>query len=351
MRPSIPIVIALLFAAPLWFMGCAHTDPLPSGDISLTLSLQPAVDLGLTVSRVVVAVPSLDRSAELTVNAAGDEAAGSLMGLDPGTYLARVTVHVGLPAIYAGEVQVQVRDGGAAAIPADVVNWALPYPYLPRNVLFIGNSLTFRNGGLGPLFQVMVASGLPELILESEMVTASNYSLENHWEDDPSPSREAIATGEYDTVVLQGRPLGIVDNYFSYSLHVRRFEEEIAASGSETALFTPQTYVGYDHHIDTLVENVEEAAESNDATPIPINQVWYKVRNSHGDEVTLYDDDDPVHPTHAGTYLYLCVLYATLMRSDPAEAGYDMDGAVGEPAKGLIETTAWEMVRDYFDWE
>lgn len=348
MRPSIPIVIALLFVAPLMLMGCAHTDPLPSGDLSVSLSLQPALDQGFVVSRVLLEIPSEGLSAELTVNASGDAASGTLTGIDPGSYVARVGVHVGLPARWAGEVEVRVRDGGVASLPEDIVNWTQLYPYLPRKVLFIGNSLTGADAGLGAGFQQMVASGLPELALAGEMVAIGGFRLEDHWDESRSPARETIATGGFDTVVLQGSPSNIVEDAFGYSLHARRFAEEIEDAGAETAHFIPQSYVGYDHHIDTLVERVEEAAEDTDAIAVPINQVWYEVRNSHGDVVTLYDDH--VHPSYEGSYLYLCVLYATLMRSDPAEAGYDLNGHVAEPAKGLIEAAAWDGVRDYFNW-
>src|SRR5688572_18130809 len=71
----------------------------------------------------------------------------------------------------------------------------------PLRVLFIGNSYTFFNGGLGTLVQQLALSAKHGRPLDFVEVTKGGQTLEGHWKD--GRALAAIRRGGWDVVVLQ----------------------------------------------------------------------------------------------------------------------------------------------------
>ncbi len=341
MRARILPLLLLSLAA------CAKTPVSPTGDLVLTLDLQPAIDAGIVPDRVLAEARGYPDHVSIELSIDSSQASGTLAGLYAGDYELRVLVHADIPAYAAGEKSVTVREGDSTTLPVDFVDWQDVYPEFPRSVLFIGNSLTGANGGLAAHFAPMAVGAWPFLETSADQIAYGGYSLAAHWDNEPSASREAIATGDYDWVVLQGSPSGMVNNPGDYERYAGYFAAAIESAGGRTALLVPQSYQGEDEYIEYLQATCAAAAEDTGARIVPASQAWYDCLATHPD-IELFRDH--VHPTEAGTYLYLCVLYATLLQGHPGEAGYDMDSAVPQEEREQIEDSVWATVREHFGW-
>src|SRR5438105_3589008 len=71
----------------------------------------------------------------------------------------------------------------------------------PLRVLFIGNSYTFFNGGLGSLVQALANSVRGGRRMEFVEITRGGQTLEGHWRDGKALAE--IRKGGWDYVVLQ----------------------------------------------------------------------------------------------------------------------------------------------------
>ena len=114
---------------------------------------------------------------------------------------------------------------------------ATPEP--SAKILFVGNSLTFWNGGFDMHIEPLAASANPQLVIEADSVVESGASLRQLWER--TEARESISEGDYDVVVLQE------DIYKAYSVdtfheYARRFVTETRGAGAEPVLFMQWSY-------------------------------------------------------------------------------------------------------------
>ena len=79
---------------------------------------------------------------------------------------------------------------------------------LPERILFVGNSFTYSNGGLGRQLEGLAASEEPSREIVSDSTSIPGATLRVHYmlsERDSAPGAvDDIRAGDYDVVVLQG---------------------------------------------------------------------------------------------------------------------------------------------------
>ena len=105
----------------------------------------------------------------------------------------------------------------------------------PLRVLFIGNSYTFFNGGMGTLVQSLAAAVKDGRRLEYVEVTKGGQTLEGHWAEGKASAE--IRKGGWDFVVLQEhslRPLQDREKMYAYA---KRFDAEIRRVGARTVFY------------------------------------------------------------------------------------------------------------------
>src|SRR3569623_1996967 len=122
--------------------------------------------------------------------------------------------------VYAGPVATGQNNSAAA-------------PSKPVRVLFIGNSYTYYNGGLGAIVQSMAAKAGQRM--EFVEVTKGGQTLEGHWND--GKALAAIRKGGWDIVVLQEnsmRPLLAPEKMAQYAT---MFDAEIKKIGAKTVFY------------------------------------------------------------------------------------------------------------------
>lgn len=192
-----------------------------------------------------------------------------------------------------------------------------PPPRVPPKVLFIGNSLTYWNEGVDQHLRGLAASASPPVNIETASVAVPNAKLKQHWDQDVA--LEEIRTGKWDIVVLQE---GATDDA-TFSEYARRFDEEIRQAGARTVLFmpwgrqdSPQLYVA----IEDIAQAHATVAAELGVTVAPVGLAWQRA-NGERPDLNLYDVDKD-HPSFSGTYLAVCVIYATILGHNPSGLAY-----------------------------
>jgi hypothetical protein len=177
----------------------------------------------------------------------------------------------------------------------------------PLRVLFIGNSYTFFNGGLGSIIQSMAAAIPGGRRFEFVEVTKGGQTLEGHWRDGKALAE--IRKGKWDYVVLQEHSLRPVQERDKMWQYARLFDAEVRKVGAKTVFY--ETWARKNRpEMQALLDSAYGGiAREIAATVAPAGLAWERVLKAKPD-IKLHITDLS-HPTPAGSYLNACVFYET----------------------------------------
>src|SRR5439155_809015 len=114
----------------------------------------------------------------------------------------------------------------------------------PRRALFIGNSYTYQNDL--PTLVRALGEATPGGALAVEMLAQGGATLGTHW---LTPgTRERIAQGGFDFVVLQGQSVEPVLEPESFDSYARLFAAAVDDAGAQGVWFA--TWARHDGHAD-----------------------------------------------------------------------------------------------------
>lgn len=246
---------------------------------------------------------------------------------------------------------------------------ALAAPAKAPNILFIGNSLTYYNDGVDKLTRGLVASADPSMVGRIASFTRSSISLAEHWQH--GGALDKIREGGWDFVVLQeGRAKEALDRG-SFFESVRKFDEKIRKSGAQTVLYMPW---GRQMARFVAVEEFAEAYEKIGAElgikVAPVGLAWARSVRERPELELFAPEMMRIHPNYAGSYLVVCVVYATIFEKspvglsfrpadlypklDPTDPKYNkwaqqLYDQVSIPDADIeyLQRIAWETVQDY----
>jgi len=179
------------------------------------------------------------------------------------------------------------------------------------SVLFVGNSLTYRNGL--PRLVLGLFEQIGRTDVASDFVAFPGFGLEDHWEE--GAVLEEIASGRWDLVVMQqgpsateGRP-----SLLSYS---QLFDERIRAAGARPAMYMvwPAEVRSFD--FDGVLDSYRTAAETINGLFFPCGEAW-RIAWAEDPTLDLYDTDR-FHPSLLGSYLAALVIFEQLSGTDLA---------------------------------
>lgn len=204
-------------------------------------------------------------------------------------------------------------------------------PAASTHVLFIGNSYTYYNRGLGRELTSLSPSTATKVIAQP------GYTLKNHW--DAGQALQAIHKGGWDVVVLQEQSqLPVLDSTQFFN-SVRDFDREIRLSGARTVLLMtwerPDSLSG-----GVTTANLAAAYQSVGrelGLQVAPAGLAFAMSRLERPDLELYSPDG--HPTVAGTYLAACVLYGTIFKQTPVGLPY-ADKGIPAGDRDFLQTVA-----------
>lgn len=213
----------------------------------------------------------------------------------------------------------------------------------PRRLLFVGDSFTFCNGGVGNHVRELAATAKVPKTVVADSETKGGATLKILY------GRQSVhdrIRGGYDLVILQDDIPEFrehtVEPFFEYA---GRFDEEIRKAGGRTVLFMAWPYERLDWV--TLTEIVQAHRELGGRLRIPVAPVGLAFERALAIRPTLAMlGPDKEHESIHGTYLAAGVIYATLFQESPAGCTYHPEGVSADEA-AFLQHIAWETVRDW----
>ncbi|MGW6201317.1 hypothetical protein ACWF0M_34580 [Kribbella sp. NPDC055110] len=205
-------------------------------------------------------------------------------------------------------------------------------------ILFVGNSFTSRNNLPGLIKGLAGARGIE---IEHKLISAGGASLRQHL--NAGKALDEIASGGFDTVVLQEQSTLPIKSPDRFRESARDFDEAITAAGASTALYLTWARRNAPETQQALTKAYGGAAVELGATLVPVGMVWERFLSQY-DDPALHDADNS-HPALAGSYLAACVFLIALLNEDPVGTDVPVKGLAADTAAQLRQA-AWDICSD-----
>ena len=196
----------------------------------------------------------------------------------------------------------------------------------PLRVLFIGNSYTFFNGGLGTAVKSPRRRRQGRPAFEYIEVTKGGQTLEGHWND--GKALAAIRKGGWDFVVLQEHSLGARRSREKMFQYAKMFDAEIRKTGAKTVFYETWGRKNRPEMYGVVEQAYVGLATQLKAVVAPAGAAWTMALKSN--PTLALHIADLSHPTPAGTYLNACVFYETFFGKSPEGLPRTIKNAAGK---------------------
>ncbi|MCH2230061.1 MAG: hypothetical protein MK105_06930 [Crocinitomicaceae bacterium] len=180
-----------------------------------------------------------------------------------------------------------------------------------ENILFIGNSYTYRNGGVDYHLRRLV-KGVNDI--DSTYITRAaqgKYHLYTHWNDKKTLAK--LLTRKWDKVILQEYSSGPTKETKEFFKYGKRWKERLKKLNPQTEILLYATW-GYKQTtkmVDSLDVQYSKLENEIDAYKVPVGLMWKSLK----EKVNLYDADN-AHPNRKGTFITACLFYEYLFNKD-----------------------------------
>ena len=260
------------------------------------------------------------------------------------TLVVIASVLLGISA-YAGLVKVGLARNPFAPVAAGDLRLARSDRHGVR-VLFVGNSLTFKNDlpalvhGLGGRHTPIFAGSF----------TAPGWQL-RQFAGDHQLDR-LLREVRWDVVVLQEQSqipsFSTADRAQEFTPYVQELATEARANGAQPLLFVTWAHrtgdrrnVSDDTYADMqqrVVDGYSDAARASASAVAPVGVAWAEALTRRP-QLGLWASDG-THPSRAGSYLAACVFYALLTRTSPV--GNRFTGGLEPSLARFLQRVAWQ---------
>lgn len=182
-------------------------------------------------------------------------------------------------------------------------------------VLFIGNSLTYWNEMPWMFEHFSKSLGARP---RTRFSGGSGMSLRQHWRE--GRAQKAIAAGSWDYVVLQPQSTEMMRVPEETTKYAQMFDQLIRKSGAKTVIFLTWAPRSAQFEQEELTARYLTLARKLRARVAPIGIAWADLQRAG-----LEMEEGGAHPNLEGSYLSVCVFYATLYRKNPAGGTHRFD--------------------------
>ncbi len=180
-----------------------------------------------------------------------------------------------------------------------------------ENILFIGNSYTYRNGGIDKHLDYLMAGTKHPKDRFIRRATQGKYHLQTHWKD--AETRQIFSSKKWDKVILQEYSIGPISEKREFQKYVKRWAKEIRKvnKNAQIYLYSTWNYRDAPGMEDSLLTEYQKVSAKINAKVVPVGMLWKKLR----EKTNLYDGDG-AHPNRKGTFVTACLFYEELFGLD-----------------------------------
>jgi len=181
-----------------------------------------------------------------------------------------------------------------------------------KEVLFIGNSYTYRNKGVDQhLGELVLNSNESSFNLHFNRAAQGKFHLHTHFKN--SNTLAKFGEKQWDEVVLQEYSTGSVKEKKSFFHYGKKWAIKIRNINPKAKIYLYATW-GYKKDItmtDSVFNSYDKLAKEINATVVPVGKLWAKVQ-----KITNLYDGDGAHPNRKGTFLTSCLFYEVMTRKN-----------------------------------
>ena len=217
----------------------------------------------------------------------------------------------------------------------------------PKQVFFIGDSFT---EGIAAPFVTLTQARHPDLTIEAQASVNFGVPLSGMF---GGSSNRRIQDGTFDVVVLQEDLEMDSFDPTKFMEYVRKYNDEIVATGAETVLYMPWEWDLSDANSVRLTDIASAYTSIGDelgAQVAPVGLAFSKSLSERPD-FDLYIGDR-IHSSPRGQYLVASVLYATIFGESPEGPVWittEMaeEGEMTDEDSAFLDRIAWQTVTEH----
>lgn len=174
-------------------------------------------------------------------------------------------------------------------------------------ILFVGNSYTYYNN-MPQLVSVLSDSTHTKLITRKS--TVGGVTLKNHWLGQRGlTTKEKIAAGGYDIVVIQGHSMGTIDHPEDFKKYSKELCDLAKANGAKPYFYLTWGREKVPQYQDEITAMYEQVARENGAGIIPVGKAWEMARSLRPNLELFVPDGS--HPSAIGSFLIASMFVQT----------------------------------------
>jgi hypothetical protein len=210
----------------------------------------------------------------------------------------------------------------------------------PERILFIGNSYTYYNGGIGTHLQEFALTADPFTPIYIESITAGGATIQSHYNNPTTV--QTILDGNWDIVVLQEQSTRPVEETNLFYEYATLMDDVISNAGAETAFFMTWAREYDPGMIEGLANAYNTIGEQLGAIVVPVGRAFQNSLTQ--DPELILHVADGSHPSIFGTYLAVCTFYGKLWNATPFGIEYVSDGLITNEEREFLQTIAWDTI-------
>jgi len=163
-----------------------------------------------------------------------------------------------------------------------------------KNILFIGNSLTYTNNLPKMVKNLARKKGIA---VKLKTIAFPDYALIDHWKD--GIAQKEIRENNYDFVIIQQGPSSQPEGREMLIEYGKNFSDLCKENDTKLCYFMVWPSLTYYHTFGGVINNYNEAAKLNGAILLPVGKIW----KSNFDATNNFDyyASDGFHPSKKGS--------------------------------------------------
>ncbi|MDX2445009.1 MAG: hypothetical protein QNK30_14535 [Bacteroidales bacterium] len=182
-------------------------------------------------------------------------------------------------------------------------------------ILFVGNSYTYF-GNLPQIISTISDDANTKLVTKKS--TVGGAKLRDHWLGERGlDTKEMIADGEFDLVILQEYSMGTINEPDSLIKYSNLFCDFIYKNNAKPYFYLTWAREMVPQYQETINNVYLEASIENKAEIVPVGKAWALAKQLRPN-IELYHADGS-HPSELGTYLAACVFIASILDEIPGK--------------------------------